>query len=156
MDSCFCCWKDGKRYKSELVSTNPQFLSDMPTGSHCHMTEILAPCPIAQAAFYVCCQHKHRQSPSDAPKHMQTVQLQDRAKAEEELFTRCFCSHVHQKQKLLFFFNNKSLPVHLSTEVLQLDFYLPKSSAEQLSVPPSVLFLSVPSHSQAISLKCHS
>ncbi len=59
-----CVWGDGKGCEHELVLTSLQLLSDIQTGSHCHMTEISAPCPIAQRTSYVCCQHKYRPSHS--------------------------------------------------------------------------------------------
>lgn len=50
------------------VLTSLQWPGDRQTGSQCHLTEILAPCPIPEWAQCVCCQHKYSRSLSC--KHM--------------------------------------------------------------------------------------
>ena len=82
MDVCICIWEDGKGCEHELVLTSPQLLSDTQTGSHCHMTEILAPCPIAQRASYVCCQQEYRPSHSHA--HIYIQREVDRTSVQEQ------------------------------------------------------------------------
>lgn len=46
--------------REDVILTNLQLLCDTQTGSHCHMTRILAACPISPRASYVRCQPKHR------------------------------------------------------------------------------------------------
>lgn len=44
-----CLWR-WEGCEHELVLTSLHSLSDIQTGSHCHMTEVSAPCPIAPRA----------------------------------------------------------------------------------------------------------
>lgn len=47
-----CLWR-WEGCVHELVLTNLHSMSDIQTGSHCHMTEVSAPCPIAPRASLV-------------------------------------------------------------------------------------------------------
>lgn len=84
LSACVCIWGDGKGCEHELVLTSLQLLSDIRTGSHCHMTEVSAPCPIAQRSSYVCCQHKYRPSHSYTCARENKKGWADRNKARKE------------------------------------------------------------------------
>lgn len=153
---CVCIWGDGKGCEHELVLTSLQLLSDIQTGSHCHMTEISAPCPIAQRASYVCCQHKCRPSHS----YMRTSTSKERwedwgdqnkgKKGHVECFVTCFkCPLIVGSQVFFVAFVQTQLRSWICT---RLKYLLKNFRSSICSVPicPISLTANFPKLSQLI------
>ena len=128
-----CVWGDGKGCEHELVLTSLQLLSDTQTGSHCHMTEISAPCPIAQRASYVCCQHKYRPSHSYTQRERERKRVRTKPGKKEML--RLFLWRVSAMLASLCLYTWKRaliLPLDLDL-TLSNDYQLPYPFTSYLS-----------------------
>lgn len=75
MSLCLSRW-EGCEEKLVLISL--QFLLNIQTGSHCHMTDILAPCPVAQRAL---CMAASRNTGKMICTHIQSQGQEDESKA---------------------------------------------------------------------------